>query len=136
MGHVTLLGEIQSQVVTGVRGAHLAWKQRSLVIRGRPLITGIEDFLTWDDIHLEARVCSSEHGYPGLHCRGSCVQGPLVEAGWPRTTGSRTPPTELTPLEIQRVQFKARNPRPALPRQPRAGLHRVQDKQLRGRGLQ
>ena len=44
---------------------------------------------------------SSEHGYPGLHCRGSFVQGPSVEAGWPLTTGSRTPPTELTPLEFR-----------------------------------
>ena len=29
------------------------------------------------------------------------MQGPLVEAGWPLTTGSRTPPTELTPLEFR-----------------------------------
>ena len=73
MGHVTLWREIPPQKTTWVHGAHLAWKQRSLVTGGRPLITGIEDFLTWDDIHLEARVCSSEHGYPGLHYRGNLV---------------------------------------------------------------
>ena len=74
VGPVTLLGEIPPQKTTWVRGAHLAWKQRSLVTGGQPLITGTEDFLTWDDIHLEARVCSSEHGYPGLHYRDNLVQ--------------------------------------------------------------
>ena len=34
VGHVTLLGEIPPQVATWVRGAHLAWKQRSLVTVG------------------------------------------------------------------------------------------------------
>ena len=68
----------------------------------------------WAARSTDTQACTAE----ATLCRGHWSR----QAG-PSPLGSRTPPTELTPLEIQSVQFRARNPRPALPRQPCAGLH-------------
>jgi len=47
-----------------LHGLYLAWKQRLLFTVGRSLTTGLEDSVTWNDIHLKTKISSSEHGYP------------------------------------------------------------------------
>lgn len=50
--------------VRALHGLYIAWDQRLLFTVGRSLTTGMENCVTWNDIHLKTKIGSTEHGYP------------------------------------------------------------------------
>lgn len=47
-----------------LHGLYQAWQQRVLFTVGRSQTTGMDDCITWNDIHLKTHMTDGEHGYP------------------------------------------------------------------------
>jgi len=47
-----------------LHGLYLAWEQRLLFTVGRSITNGMDNCVTWNDIHLKTKVTGGEHSYP------------------------------------------------------------------------
>jgi len=47
-----------------LHGLYIAWEQRVLFTVGTSITSGLDNCITWNDIHLKTKLSSSEHGYP------------------------------------------------------------------------
>jgi len=50
--------------VKALHGLYMAWEQRLLFTVGKSITTGMDNCVTWNDIHLKTKVSGGEHSYP------------------------------------------------------------------------
>jgi len=53
--------------IKALHGLYLAWEQRLLFTVGRSITTGMDNCVTWNDIHLKTKLTGGEHSFPDEH---------------------------------------------------------------------